>query len=96
VVEFFTSVARIYSDELTDHTESFEDLLSVRRIFELVGEVLASPMFVVFACEPKTRRRNIKNISFVGDPDLRLILAVSQRELSPRNNSGGTHFDVMC
>jgi hypothetical protein len=71
----------------SDYLKSFEDNFGVWRVFQLVGEVLAGPVFIVLSLPPHFRIRHVVDYSLVGDPDLRLVLPVAERQLAQRDGS---------
>lgn len=53
----------------------------MRGIFELVSQILARPVFIMFAVSPESGRSNIVNNTPEGHPDLGFILPVPEGEL---------------
>lgn len=64
-----------------DDTKPVEHFISMRGILQFIREVLTSPVFIMFAAQPKARSCHVVDHAVKSNPDFRLVLTVSQRKL---------------
>ena len=83
--------SKFLDNQTTNYLEFIKHIFIVGCIFQFIGKILTSPVFIMLAISPKPRPCDIVNKTPVSDPDFRLILAIAQSQLWP-----GNRRQVLC